>query len=178
MKKSVLSREEYGEAYEKSLVGTANLIISRGATADVASDIAQCAWVRGWECIEQLKDPALLTTWVNRIALNLYLTTFRHRKTRPAPLSRTDNLIQCEKGNSSWKKIDTDIYVREVLRMGKKIHDFDVFVLQHLGKMSFEEIAEFKGMTVGAVKSRSFRAHVSLKKHFLKHSDVSGRSRR
>jgi RNA polymerase sigma factor (sigma-70 family) len=37
-----------------------------------AQDIAQTAWLRGWERLYQLRDEKLLGTWINTIALNTY----------------------------------------------------------------------------------------------------------
>jgi len=42
-----------------------------------AEEIAQAAWVRGWEYREQLRDPGLVSYWVNSIARNLFRARFR-----------------------------------------------------------------------------------------------------
>jgi len=44
---------------------------------DEAEEIAQAAWVRGWEYREQLRDPGLVGYWVNSIARNLFRARFR-----------------------------------------------------------------------------------------------------
>ena len=58
--------------------------VSRGAALEEAEEIAQAAWARGWEYREQLRDPGLVSYWVNSIARNLYRARFRSAV--PVPL--------------------------------------------------------------------------------------------
>jgi RNA polymerase sigma-70 factor (ECF subfamily) len=76
-----MTREEYGHAYERGFEQTTRLLCSKGVPFDSAHDAAQAAWAKGWEYIEQLRDPGLVTTWVNSIALNVYRSSLR-RKTQ------------------------------------------------------------------------------------------------
>jgi DNA-directed RNA polymerase specialized sigma24 family protein len=56
---------------------TVRFLESRGSARDSAEEIAQAAWVRGWERIEQLRDVAMVFTWVNTIALNIFRSDCR-----------------------------------------------------------------------------------------------------
>ena len=47
-------------------------LLSRGVSQEHAKDIAQTAWMRGWERLYQLRDESLLNTWINSIALNTH----------------------------------------------------------------------------------------------------------
>lgn len=66
-----LSADAFAEAYERGLSTTERFLISRGCHPDTAEELAQAAWVKGWQHLEQLRQPSLLTNWVNSIALNL-----------------------------------------------------------------------------------------------------------
>ena len=67
-----MTREEYGKAYEKGFRYTVGFLVSRGIQLDLANEVAQAAWVQGWERRSQLRVASFVGTWVNAIALNLY----------------------------------------------------------------------------------------------------------
>src|SRR5262245_60781574 len=79
-----MTRDQYGQVYQQGLNRTIRFLMSRGVEADTAPDIAQGAWVRGWERLEQLRDDRMLITWVNTIALNQYRRVIRSDRLRQA----------------------------------------------------------------------------------------------
>jgi RNA polymerase sigma-70 factor (ECF subfamily) len=74
---TIMTRERFGKAYEESLDNTVRFLLSRGVRRDSAADIAQSAWLRGWERLDQLRDDRFLVTWVNSIALNHFRKVIR-----------------------------------------------------------------------------------------------------
>ncbi len=54
------------------------VLLSRGLNRETATDVAQAAWARGWERLDQLRDESVLVTWVNTIALNQFRRSLRH----------------------------------------------------------------------------------------------------
>ena len=73
----VMERQDYGIAFQQGYGATRRLLLSRGADIDSAEEIAQAAWARGWEYLDQLRDPDMVGYWVNSIARNLYRARFR-----------------------------------------------------------------------------------------------------
>jgi RNA polymerase sigma factor (sigma-70 family) len=73
-----MTSEEYGSAYGKGFMRTVRFLIMRGMSGDSAQELAQAAWVRGWERLAQLRDPKMVVTWINTIALNMFRTSLRH----------------------------------------------------------------------------------------------------
>src|SRR5258708_34641665 len=69
--------EEFATAFPAGYKSTCRFLISRGAPATEAEEIAQAAWARGWEHRDQLRNPTLVGYWVNSIARNLFRAKFR-----------------------------------------------------------------------------------------------------
>ena len=72
-----MNRKEFADAFQNGFITTRRFLLSRGAALDEAEEIAQAAWVRGWEYIDQLRDPSMVNFWVNSIARNLFRARFR-----------------------------------------------------------------------------------------------------
>ena len=75
-----MTQKEYADASIRGFERTQRFLVSRGISCDTAEESAQAAWARGWEHRHQLRDPARLLTWVNRIALNLFRNSLRRRE--------------------------------------------------------------------------------------------------
>jgi RNA polymerase sigma-70 factor (ECF subfamily) len=73
-----MTSDTFGAAYGAGIRRTIAFLLGRGVPRDFAEDIAQSAWSRGWEKLAQLRDDAMLTTWVNTIALNHYRRIARY----------------------------------------------------------------------------------------------------
>jgi DNA-directed RNA polymerase specialized sigma24 family protein len=74
---------DYARAFETGFPATLRFLLSRGAAVEEAEEIAQAAWVRGWEYRDQLRDPGLVGFWVNSIARNLFRARFRAKVMAP-----------------------------------------------------------------------------------------------
>jgi RNA polymerase sigma factor (sigma-70 family) len=74
-----LTREDYARAYQEGFTKTVRFLAANGASPEVAEEVAQAAWVRGWERIGQLRHIQALTYWINSIAKNFLRNSFRRR---------------------------------------------------------------------------------------------------
>jgi RNA polymerase sigma factor (sigma-70 family) len=73
-----VTRQEFGDAYQnRGFRGTIRRLRKRGVNYDQAEDLAQEAWARGLEHLEQLRDETLLTFWIDSIATNLFSSACR-----------------------------------------------------------------------------------------------------
>jgi RNA polymerase sigma factor (sigma-70 family) len=75
------NQEQFAAAYRLGFSRTVRFLQSNGVHHELAEEIAQAAWSRGWECRTQLKNPAAVGIWVNSIAKNLLRVDYRRRKT-------------------------------------------------------------------------------------------------
>lgn len=146
-----MTSEEYGHAYNKGFDLTVRLLCSRGVQADHAREVAQAAWVRGWERIGQLRDKCLVTTWVNTIALNVNRGLIRKEPVR--------NLPELPHGTSY---IDlTAIDIARVLSRCRPSHR--QLLEQFMLGVTPREIAEREGVSDTAIRIRMLRARRAVR---------------
>jgi RNA polymerase sigma factor (sigma-70 family) len=145
-----MRRNEYAEAFETGYPATRRFLLSRGAALEEAEEIAQAAWVRGWEYREQLRDPGLVGFWVNSIARNLFRAKFRSKTAVPL-----DN-VDCPYTMSL-----EDIELRRLLdRCPRRDREL---LERSLQGYSAEEIAKDEGITSTGIRVRMLRIRQALR---------------
>jgi DNA-directed RNA polymerase specialized sigma24 family protein len=143
-------RTDYGEAFETGYIATRRFLLSRGAPIEEAEEIAQAAWARGWEFRDQLRDPGLVSYWVNSIARNLFRARFR------VPL-QTDI-------DDSCAVYTLDLESIEVGRLLDRCGKLDRQLLERsLEGYSAEEIARTEGITPTGIRVRLMRIRQTLR---------------
>jgi RNA polymerase sigma factor (sigma-70 family) len=146
----VMLGTEYAQAFETGYGATRRFLLSRGAPMEEAEEIAQAAWVRGWEYREQLRDPGLVSYWVNSIARNLFRARFR------APLQ-----AEMDDANAAYT-LDLDSI--EIGRLLARCPIRDRHLLeQSLEGYSAEELAQTEGITPTGIRVRLLRIRQSLR---------------
>ncbi|MGF1569129.1 MAG: sigma-70 family RNA polymerase sigma factor [Nodosilinea sp.] len=137
------------------------------------ADLAQEVWIRVYRNIRRLNDPAKFKGWLGRITTNLFYDELRRRKRTRGTLS-LDAPLALEDGNIDWDVPTNDPGPVEAM-MTQEFYDYlrkaiadlpDVFrttiILREIQGLSYEEIAEITGVSLGTVKSRIARARQRL----------------
>jgi DNA-directed RNA polymerase specialized sigma24 family protein len=141
-----MTRDGYGLAYQKGFDLTIRFLLSRGAQREYAMEIAQGAWVRGWERLHQLRDESTVVTWVNTIALNAYRRVMR----REAPAQELPEIVSPN---------GIDIAAIDVHRILNSCRPSErVLFEQQMRGATTEEIARAQGVTETAIRIRLLRA--------------------
>jgi DNA-directed RNA polymerase specialized sigma24 family protein len=144
----------YAEAFQTGFGATRRFLISRGAALEEAEEIAQAAWARGWEFREQLRDPDLVSYWVNSIARNLYRARFR--SAAPVPLEHVQE--------PSYAFDTSAIDLRKLL---EACSDRDRALLERtLQGYTAEELSHAAGISSTGIRVRLLRARHSLRAKF------------
>jgi RNA polymerase sigma factor (sigma-70 family) len=146
-----MKRAEYAQAFENGYGATRRFLLSRGVGLDEADEIAQAAWARGWEYRDQLRDPTLVSYWVNSIARNLFRARFR----TPAmtPLEGVDPSYQMSlEDQIELKRLLERCSPRDRGLLEKSLHGY-----------SAEEIAESEGISSTGIRVRLLRIRQSLR---------------
>jgi RNA polymerase sigma factor (sigma-70 family) len=148
-----MTREEYGAAYQKGYGLTVRFLVSRGLAYDTAQETAQAAWARGWERLAQLRDPKMVLTWMNSIALNIHRSFLRR-----------EPLVHALPEIPTPPKINlAAIDAKRILQCCKK-NDRIVLEGHYLEGFKVQEIASEHGWTETAVRIRLLRARRSVGK--------------
>ena len=141
-----MTAEAYGQAYQRGLDRTTGLLVSRGARSECAREVAQAAWAKGWEHINQLRNESAVTTWVNTIALNCY-RSFLRSEIQQLPMTDLSTRADINLGA---------IDLRRFLEWSRPI-DRQLFD-DYLQGYPIAEIARRQGITYTAVRIRLLRA--------------------
>jgi len=147
-----MTSEEYGLEYKKGLIRTTHFLVNyTRLSSDTAEEIAQEAWVKGWEHLGQFRDESSVLTWVNRIAVRIYLSIIRKE---PEFVEIKPNHVVVMPIN--FISIDIKRLLPELLdRLSDKIKE--VFVARYVHGYTIMETALLFGISSGAVRSRSKR---------------------
>ena len=142
-----MTNEYFVDAYQKGFPLTVRFLLSRGLSHEVALDTAQAAWTKSWERREQLREPSLVRTWTNTIALNIYRTMLRRKR-------ETEPLVEVEApATVNFAAIDVERILREC-----KPNDRIVLQEHYIDGYKTAEIAQKRGCSKTAVRIRLLRA--------------------
>ena len=137
----------------------------------IAEDITQEAFLKAYQRLSTLKEPQSFASWLYVITANHCKAWLRKKRTWIQSLEDTSS-SQLERATYSGHIIAeneqmTEEAQREVVKkLLEKLQESDrtVITLYYLGGMTYEEISNFLGVSVGAIKSRLHRARQRLKK--------------
>jgi RNA polymerase sigma-70 factor (ECF subfamily) len=147
------------------------------------ADLAQEVWIRVYRNISRLQDPVKFRGWLSRIATNLFYDELRKRKRVTTPLS-LDAPRTLDDGQMDWEIPGDTPGPEEVLttrefyeQLREAIADLpEVFrttiILREIEGMTYEEIAEITGVSLGTVKSRIARARSRLQTQLQNYLDA------
>lgn len=137
------------------------------------ADLAQEVWIRVYKNIKSLNEPEKFRGWLSRIATNLFYDELRKRKRVAPPLS-LDAPINVGDGSIEWDIASDTPNPAEHLstvefydQLRAAIANLPVafrttIVLREIEGLSYEEIADVTGVSIGTVKSRIARARAGL----------------
>ena len=137
----------------------------------VAEEITQDTFLKAYQNLSTLKEPQKFAGWLYVIAVN-YCKMWKRKKRLSTQSLEDTNSAELEKASYSGYVIaenerTTAEAQREVVKqLLAKLQESDriVITLYYLGGMTYEEISEFLGVSVSAIKNRLYRARQRLKK--------------
>jgi len=162
------SPDAFRELVERSHETVFRLAAALLGDRDEAADVTQETYVRAWERLGELRDPAAVTGWLCRIARNvardrrgswwarirapLDAATERRAAASEPPAPTPHDALEAREAAGA---------VQRALRLLPEKHRA-VLVLREVEGMSYDEIALALGVPVGTVESRLHRARAGL----------------
>ena len=139
-----------------------------------ASDMAQDVFLWLWENIGQFQFRSRFSTWLYRIVTNRCINVKDQKKRRKTEPTEIDD-------SQPWVPVDTATpekavllaEQREILQkaLAELRDDYrKILVLREMQNLSYEELAEVIGCSVGRVKSKLHEARKVLRKFVLQFS--------
>lgn len=141
-----------------------------------ALDLTQEVFLNCFRKISNFKGDSALSTWLYRITVNTAKNRWKYQQSRglnrmtsmDAPMDADDEerVKQYPDNQPTPRKVATDreamAYFEKQLKGLNEEHR-EVLVLRYMEELSYEEIADILGLSLGTVKSRIHRARNELR---------------
>jgi RNA polymerase sigma factor (sigma-70 family) len=153
----MMRKDSFATAYQNGFHATIRLMLSKGLLIDEAEELAQAAWVRGWEARQQLKRDDRVVQWVNSIAIS----TMHNEKRRSR---RYEELDESRTHHAPPPPVAAKIDLDKLL---KQCSSLDRSLIQHryMGGFEMEEVARLHGLTCVAARVRLHRVRAALRRY-------------
>ena len=157
--------EELYKRYYDKIYALARTTVKNDADAE---DVLQTTFIKAWQSIKSLEDPAAFNTWLQHITLNECCSLMRKNK---------PTLSMDEEGeDGEMMQLESDLMLPQQYaerrdlseRLGKIIGELsdvqrETILLYYYEEMSVDEIAQTMDCSAGTVKSRLFLARKAIK---------------
>ena len=183
---SIVAFEELVKRHERFMFRIAQNLLH---TREDAQDVVQEAFFKAFQKLEQFQARSKFSTWLTRITVNNALTKLRRE---PAYQSSIEDDLDDEARVlpveiADWAPDPEMLYSASELRriLEENLQRLKpslrgVFLLHDVEGVSLEETAQCLALSVGAVKTRSWRARLQLREwlnpHFRSGQDPGGQN--
>ncbi len=156
------------QRYQGRLVNYLNRFLFN---VDESQELSQEVFLKVYRALDRYNPRYRFSTWLFRVAKNAAIDLLRKRRLKLVPMQRVG--VYGETREREFPSEERDPY--QVLRnlerrdaIGAAIDSLtdeyrELIQLRHFAEMTYEEIAEFKGMPLGTVKNKLFRGRRVLK---------------
>lgn len=139
---------------------------------ETARDLVQEAFLKAWANLHRYDRSFRFSTWLFRIAHNLAVDTLRRRRHTDVPLTTVDeegelrelplrDALRSPLEQLANKQL-AQALEEEIAKLEGSLRE--LVVLRHFVGLAYQDIAELKGLPLGTVKNKLFRAHSVLRK--------------
>jgi len=139
---------------------------------ELARELSQEAFIRAWGALDRFDPQFRFSTWLFRIAHNLGIDQLRRRRLQTVSLVRQDadgedvELAVIDASKDPLGHFENR-ELAEAMRLAiseLRPEYRELVLLRHFAGLSYQDIAELKGMPLGTVKNKLFRAHSVLRR--------------
>ena len=161
-----MKAKQFASAYSMHYRTTLRWLLSRGVSPALAEEVAQAAWVRGWERRHSLRDAGKICPWVNAIALNMLRNEIRVGKSHLELHDDLDSPLT----DALSDRCDADAMMAQL-----SSEDRSMLVMHVVEGFTSREIADERNISPVAVRVRLCRAKAWLRNQFANRPGISRR---
>jgi RNA polymerase sigma-70 factor, ECF subfamily len=167
-------QDAFGELYQRYQLKSYRTALRILRHQQDAEDVVQRAFQRAFVSLEAFREDSTFSTWMTRVVINEALMVLRQRRMREphhegsVDTSQDDGGVQVADGRPTPEDVLCENEQRATLReaIAKLRKSLRVVVLHRdVEGLTSAETAELLGLSVSAVKARTFHARRFLKKH-------------
>jgi len=138
---------------------------------ELARELTQESLLRAWKALDRFDPSYKFSTWLFRIAHNLGVDHLRRKTvpTRPIEMENPDGdrveLSVTDGGKDPLGHLENRELAAELRNgIGRLRPEYrELVLLRHFAGLSYQEISDLKGIPLGTVKNKLFRAHTVLR---------------
>lgn len=157
----------YGEIVRRYETMVAKTVIGMVGDIQQADDVGQDTFIRLYKSLSDFRGESRLSTYIQRIAINLSLNELKRKRRFVSVFSRIGNDLQeSEREFPETNNTEEDMDLREILSrsIGRLPQEFkSVVVLRLVQGYSTKETAEILELPLGTILSRLSRAREQLR---------------
>ena len=130
-----------------------------------ANDLVQETYIKVWKALPEFRGDSEWFTWLYRIATNVCLTFLeKQKRTATLGLEGEDGF-----GKSSGHELDSEVIVQRLNACVALLPEKQrmVFCLRYFDEMSYEQMSEVTGTSVGALKASYHHAVKKLEESLV-----------
>ena len=158
------------ERYQDRLFGLARHYTRSAVEVE---DIVQDAFLKAYRRLSSFQQQSSFYTWLYRIATNTILDWMKRRGRSPVQTVEDPETIAPQPSGNTLVRPDARIEREEIARITREVLDDlpeifrTVLVMREFEDLSYQEIADVLGISIGTVESRLFRARARFKTKLL-----------
>jgi RNA polymerase sigma-70 factor (ECF subfamily) len=164
-------RQAFDELVSKYQRYVYNLIYQHLGRTDDLEDVAQEVFLRLYKFIRKYRGNASLESWIYKVVLNYCRTHARRRSTFSRIFGMAPNTGSEERGfeildtlasetYDPAKTVEQRVQAEDIMGAVRSLPPIysDILIMREVNELSYEEIAQILGISIGTVKSRISRA--------------------
>ena len=152
-----MTTQEFEHAYEKGYRSTVLALKRRETALDEVEDLAQSAWLKGWQSLGRLRDEQRLNSWIAVIAANLMRSHFRRR---PLMDQLQIGMEPVDGSTTRVASIEISIALEHCSPRQRRLLE-----LVYIEGYSCTEVALQTGRSPGAIHAELYRARKSVREY-------------
>jgi len=160
--------DAFGELVKQHQGVVVGLAFHLAGNMQDAQDIGQEVFIKAYQHLSKVKQPAKFSSWLRKITENTCKTWLRlnQKKRETLPLAEARVIVSGEQPDDVLLAKELSETVRNAISELSESNRLAV-TLFYMDGFSYKEVSEFLGISVGAVKGRLHKARKQLKKGLM-----------